>query len=198
MVRIVVVFFSINNTERCVLARDPKMTRLVRLHPAPTLGGIDPYLETLMSVVGQQLSGAAARTIWGRLETSVGADPMKLRRCRITTLRKAGLSQAKSNTVKLVARARLDGLFDGLDSVPDGEVVDRLTSIKGIGPWTAHMVMMFAMGRKDVWPVGDGGVQRAAAELYGIEDPEQLEALGERFEPVRSLAACYLWRYLDT
>lgn len=186
-----------NTRERSVLERDPKMKQLVRLHPVPTLGGVDPYLETLMSVVGQQLSGAAARTIWGRVETSVGVDPVKLRRCRITTLRKAGLSQAKSNTIKLVAQARLDGLFEGLDSAPDEEVVDRLTSVKGIGPWTAHMVMMFGMGRKNIWPVGDGGVQRAAAELYGTESPEQLEALGDRFEPVRSLAACYLWRYLD-
>lgn len=184
--------------ERKILEGDPQMKRLVRLHPVPSIGGVDPYLETLMSVVGQQLSGAAARTIWGRLESSVGVDPLKLRRCRITTLRKAGLSQAKSNTIKLVARARLDGLFDGLDSEPDGEVVDRLTSIKGVGPWTAHMVMMFGMGRKNIWPVGDGGVQRAAYELYGAEGQKQLEALGQRFEPVRSLAACYLWRHLDT
>ncbi len=183
--------------EREVLEHDARMKKLVKLHKAPVLGGVDPYVETLMSVVGQQLSGASARSIWGRMETTIGTDPTKIRRCRITTLRKAGLSEAKANTVKLVARAKLDGSFHGLESKSDEEVVEILTAIKGVGPWTAHMVMMFAMGRKDVWPVGDGGVQRAAADLYEVDGRDQLEWLGERFRPVRSLAACYLWRHLD-
>jgi DNA-3-methyladenine glycosylase II len=183
--------------ERKFLESDPKMKLLVLRHKEPRLGGEDPYYATLTAVAGQQLSGVAAKTIWTRVMESVGAEPLKLRRCRISTLRKAGLSQAKANTVKLVARAKLDGLYDDLESKTDEEVVESLTSIKGVGPWTAQMVMMFAMGRKDIWPVGDGGVQRTAADLYGAKKPAQLEALGDRFKPVRSLAACYLWRHLD-
>ncbi|HSE66406.1 MAG TPA: hypothetical protein VLB12_05450, partial [Gemmatimonadales bacterium] len=80
---------------------------------------------------------------------------------------------------------------------PDAEVVERLTSVKGIGAWTAEMFLIFSLNRPDVWPVGDGGIQRAALNLYRIRSPRSLQKLGERFRPVRTHAAWYLWRSLD-
>ena len=111
-------------------------------------------------------------------------------------LRRHGLSQAKAGTLREVAKLADIGAFDDLDSLSDDDVRERLTAIKGIGPWTAHMVMMFALGRPDVWPVGDVGIQRAARQLYNADGRDALEILGERFRPYRSHAAWYLWRSL--
>jgi DNA-3-methyladenine glycosylase II len=111
-------------------------------------------------------------------------------------LRRLGLSQTKAGTLREVARLADVGAFDDLDSLSDDDVSGRLTAIKGIGPWTAHMVLMFALGRPDVWPVGDVGIQRAARELYDADGRDALENLGERFRPYRSHAAWYLWRSL--
>jgi DNA-3-methyladenine glycosylase II len=88
------------------------------------------------------------------------------------------------------------GELDELPRLSNDEVHARLIAIKGIGPWTAQMVMIFALGRPDIWPLGDAGIQRAAAAVYAVGSDE-LEALGDRFKPFRSYAAWYLWRSLD-
>ncbi len=116
-------------------------------------------------------------------------------RVRVTTLRGLGLSNSKSECVRRLGKLALQGDFDDLAKLSDDEILAQLTAIKGIGPWTAHMVMLGALGRPDVWPVGDGGVQRAAVKLYGV-GLDELEGLGDRFRPYRSYASWYFWRAL--
>ena len=113
------------------------------------------------------------------------------------TLRAAGLSRAKTIYLRELARFALAGGLHDLDRLEDEVVVERLTRVKGVGRWTAEMFLMFSLGRPDVWPLGDGGVQRAARQLYRIRSPRRLAQLGERFRPFRSHAAWYLWRSID-
>ena len=112
-------------------------------------------------------------------------------------LRAAGLSRSKAGFLKALARFTVQGGLKGLRRLPDDEIVARLTAVKGIGVWTAEMFLIFSLQRPDVWPVGDGGVQRAARDLYGISERDALLALGERFRPFRSHAAWSLWRALE-
>jgi DNA-3-methyladenine glycosylase II len=138
-------------------------------------------------------SVAAARTILSRIEGRSGSS-RDAARARTPSLRKLGLSAAKA----AIARARVGrstAISTGLAELPD-DAVRELLAVKGIGPWTVQMALLFALGRADVWPVGDVGIQRAARTLYGVER-DGLEHLGERFRPYRSHAAWYLWRSLD-
>ena len=151
-----------------VLSRDKTMARLVKEHGPVPERKRPVFLALVRAVVGQMLSGAAADSILGRIEKRVGFDPGKLSRVRVTTLRGLGLSNSKSECVRRLGKLALQGDFDDLAKLSDDEILAQLTTIKGIGPWTAHMVMLGALGRPDVWPVGDGGVKRAAFKLYGV------------------------------
>ena len=179
-----------------VLGRDKHMRRLMkRIGPAPV--GKRPLFEALArAVVSQMVSVHAARAILGRIEQRVGLDPARLARVRRSTLWKLGLSKAKTDCLRTVAQYMVRGELDELPLLADDEVSARLVAIKGIGPWTAQMVMIFALGRPDIWPVGDVGIQRAAANVYAVSTDELAE-LGDRFKPFRSYAAWYLWRSLD-
>jgi DNA-3-methyladenine glycosylase II len=151
----------------------------------------------MRAIVSQQLSTHAAQSILQRIESRYGLDARKLSRARVRTLRSLGLSETKAHTLRRVAKMSAAGELDDLDAMSDDAVAERLTAIKGIGPWTCHMVMIFSLGRPDVWPVGDAGIQRAARTLYKATDAAKLERLGERFRPFRSHAAWYLWRSLE-
>ena len=181
---------------RRVLGRDNHMRRLMkRMGPAPI--GKRPLFEALTrAIVSQMLSVHAAKAILGRIEQRVGLDPGRLSRVRRSTLWRLGLSKTKTDCLRTVARLFVRGELDELPRLADDEVGERLKEIKGIGPWTAQMVMIFALGRPDIWPVADAGIQRAAYELYAVPR-DRLEQLGDRFRPVRSHAAWYLWRSLD-
>ena len=162
----------------------------------------DPYRSLLRSVVYQQLAGAAAAAIAGRLRRHFGGRyprPEVLLAARDADLRSAGLSRQKIATLRAVATAFADGTLSnrGLRRMSDDEVVEAVTRIKGIGEWTAHMILMFSLGSPDVLPVGDYGVRKGAQHLYGLPAlprRAELEALGERWRPYRSVAAWYLWR----
>ncbi|MFQ5550127.1 MAG: DNA-3-methyladenine glycosylase family protein, partial [Gemmatimonadales bacterium] len=110
---------------------------------------------------------------------------------------RVGLSEAKAIAIKRVAHAKIDGLFDRLKGKTDEQIRELLVAIKGIGPWTVDMVLMFGLARRDVWPIGDGGIQRAAREQYAVAPGPELDELGDRFRPYRSYAAWYLWRSLE-
>ena len=179
-----------------VLSRDMTMARLVKKYGAVPVRKRPLFLTLVQAVVSQQLSGAAASTILGRIEQRVGLSPAKLSRVRPTTLHSRGLSKAKSECLRHIAKLALKGEFDGLTRLSDDEVFERLTAIKGVGPWTAKVVMLGALARPDVWPVGDAGLQRAARNLYGV-GTDGLEELGERFRPYRSHASWYFWQSLD-
>jgi DNA-3-methyladenine glycosylase II len=179
------------------LRDDPIMSGLVELH-----GPVDldprPAFETLLrSIVSQQISTQAAETITGRLQQRVNLAPAAIARAHPQRLRAAGLSHAKARYVVELARFALDGGLEGLEVLDDEGVVERLTSVCGIGVWTAEMFLIFALNRPDVWPVGDGGIRRAARTLYRVRAPRSLMRLGERFRPWRSHAAWYLWRSLE-
>ena len=178
------------------LSRDRIMARLVKRYGPVPERKRPMFLVLVRAVVSQMLSGNAAASILGRIEKRVGFDPGKLSRVRVSTLRGLGLSNSKAECVRRLAKLALQGEFDDLAALSDHEILARLTAIKGNGPWTAQVVLLGALGRPDVWPVGDGGLQRAARNLYGVE-LDELEELGERFRPYRSYASWYFWQSLE-
>jgi DNA-3-methyladenine glycosylase II len=165
----------------------------------------DAYGALLRSIVGQQLSTKAARSIYGRVVELFGGStptPQELLDADPLALRAAGLSGAKVRYVRSLAEHVLSGELEleRLPSLGDEEVMREVTAVKGLGEWTGHMFLIFHLGRPDVLPVGDLGVRRAVERAYGFEElpsREELERLGERWAPYRSLAALYLWESLD-
>ena len=164
----------------------------------------EPFYYLSRAIVFQQLAGAAARTIHGRFVEALKGEvtPAKVLRVRETTLRKAGLSAAKTAAVRdLAAKVRSEEVvLDDLEEQSNEEIVRRLTLVRGIGPWTAQMFLMFRLHRPDVWPVLDLGVRAGFAKIHGLEatpTPKDLEPLGERYRPWRSAAAFYCWRALE-
>ena len=165
----------------------------------------DAYGALLRSIVGQQLSTKAARSIYGRLVDLFGGStpsPAELLAVDAETLRGVGLSRAKVRYIRDLAQHIDDGSLelDALGARSDEAVIAELTTVKGLGVWTAHMFLMFHLHRPDVLPVGDLGVRRAVERHYGMEampDAETLERLGERWAPYRTLASIYLWHSLD-
>jgi DNA-3-methyladenine glycosylase II len=163
-----------------------------------------PFFYLARAIIYQQLAGAAARTIHGRFVDALKGEvtPAKTLRVRESTLRKAGLSAAKARAVRDLATKVRSGevVIDDLEEQTDDEIVRRLTLVKGIGPWTAQMYLMFRLHRPDVWPVLDLGVRSGFAKIHGLEDPptaKELEPFGERYRPWRSAAAFYCWRALE-
>ena len=166
----------------------------------------EPTFETLArAIVFQQLNGTAARTIWQRLVDAAGGEPLTpdtLLRLRMPSLRRAGLSHAKATYVRELARHVVAGKLDfaALPGLPDDEVIAALTEVKGVGDWTAHMFLIFALRRPDVLPVGDYGVRAAVKKLYrkrALPTPGHMEKLARKWRPYCSVASWYLWRSLD-
>ena len=172
------------------------MSDLVARHPSPKFEPRRPFPSLVDAIVSQQISGKAAESIMGRLKQMTPLAPAALAQADPRRLRRAGLSRAKARYVRELARFAAGGGLRGLSRLPDEVIVERLTMVKGVGVWTAEMFLIFSLNRPDVWPVGDGGIQRAAAVLYGARSKRSLDRLGERFRPVRSHAAWYLWRSL--
>jgi DNA-3-methyladenine glycosylase II len=165
----------------------------------------DAYGALLRAIVGQQLSVAAARTIYERftgLFDGRTPTPEELLEVDTDALRGVGLSGAKARYVRSLAEHVISGELelDRLDDLSDEQVTAELVAVKGLGQWTADMFLIFHLGRPDILPVGDLGVRRAIERLYGFEglpSAAEMEALGERWRPWRSLAALYLWESLD-
>jgi DNA-3-methyladenine glycosylase II len=165
----------------------------------------DPVFETLVkSIVYQQLSGRVAGVIFGRLLAAAGprlspASILKLRPSRMRTL---GLSTQKTAYIRDLARHTRDGhlIFEELLDLPDEAVIERVTKVKGIGVWTAHMFLIFALRRHDILPTGDLGIRNAIRRAYGLPDlptPAQIEKMAESWRPYCSVASWYLWRSLE-
>jgi DNA-3-methyladenine glycosylase II len=189
--------------------RDPVFARLVASHGPMRLGRptpVDRRFEALArSIAYQQLAGRAAAAIWGRVRmlSTDGFDAGTVLQLPPDALRGAGLSQAKTDAVRDLARLVVSGhiRLDAVGRLPDDEVVAMLTQTRGVGPWTAHMFLLFHLHRLDVWPTGDYGVRVGYARAFGLaETPtaRRLDELGERFRPYRSVAAWYCWRAADT
>ncbi|MFH0945835.1 MAG: DNA-3-methyladenine glycosylase 2 family protein [Planctomycetota bacterium] len=156
------------------------------------------------SIAFQQLATAAAEKIHGRFEALMGGDVTAdgVLLLRPGKMRASGLSENKVRSVIDLATRVRDGSvrLDGIARLDDASIVKRLVAVRGIGPWTAEMFLMFQLRRLDVWPVLDYGVRKGYQKLYGLEElpkPGELLPLGERFRPYRSVAAWYCWRALE-
>jgi DNA-3-methyladenine glycosylase II len=165
----------------------------------------DAYGSLVRTIVGQQLSTKAARTIYARLVALFGDNPptpAELLAAEDAALRAAGLSRQKVGYLRdLAARVESGDLdLDALHQLPDEEVSARITAVKGLGQWSADMFLIFHLRRPDVLPVGDLGIRRAVEKVYGLPglpDADDLRALAELWRPWRTLASLYLWESLD-
>jgi|SRR5271165_2137257 len=184
--------------------RDPVLRRLVaetgpaRVRPPQETN----FAALVRAIVYQQLAGAAAAAIHGRLIAALGGEATAERVLTLPAeaLRTAGLSGNKTASLQDLATKVLNGtvVLDpaGLRAESDAEVIARLSTVRGIGKWTAEMFLMFQLRRLDVWPTGDLGVRRGFGLAWGIPMPtaKELEPLGDPFRPYRSVAAWYCWR----
>jgi len=181
---------------------DPVMARLASEGVTPQLRKRPPGFEGLAwIVVGQQVSTASATAIWGRLRAILEpATPEVFLGLSDDSLRAAGLSAGKVRTLRGVATEIIEGRLplDELHTLPADEARNLLTRVKGIGPWTADVYLLFCLGHPDAFPSGDLAVQEAARLAYGLEqrpDAKALNALAERWRPWRGVAAKVLWAY---
>jgi len=185
-------------------SRDPVLARLVADAGPPRLRApAESHFAALVrAIVYQQLAGAAAAAIHGRLIAALGGDvrPEPLLGLSDETLRTVGLSANKAASLRDLAAKVLDGAVvlsgRGLSRQSDEEVTARLSSVRGIGPWTADMFLMFQLRRLDVWPTGDLGVRRGYGLAWNVPMPtaRELQPLGDPYRPYRSVVAWYCWR----
>jgi 3-methyladenine DNA glycosylase/8-oxoguanine DNA glycosylase len=166
-----------------------------------------PYEALLEAIAYQSISGKAARTIFARIK-ALGSDgrpptPQQILAATSETLREAGLSFAKIASARDLAQKTIDGVVPTLEEahkMSDQELVERLDSVRGIGAWTVEMFLIFRLGRPDVLPIHDYGVQKGFALLYGkrkIPKPKELAKFGERWRPYRTVASWYMWRAVE-
>ncbi|HTU32589.1 MAG TPA: hypothetical protein VMF66_02165 [Candidatus Acidoferrum sp.] len=161
------------------------------------------YESLLEAIVYQSISGKAAATIFERVR-ALGSNgcpkPEEILRTRTQMLRKAGLSKAKILAAKDLAKKTIDGIVPTLaeaEKMSNEELITRLISVRGIGAWTVEMFLIFRLGRPDVLPIHDYGVQKGYALTYGkrrIPKPKELLKFGERWRPYRTVASWYMWR----
>lgn len=191
-------------------ATDRRMAELIsrsrRYDVTPSLA-VRPFDALAESIAYQQLSGKAAATIWGRVRALYPKkkylDPKLVLKTPDRKLRAAGLSRSKVAALKDLAAKTIDGTVPTarvLIKMSDEEIIERLIQVRGIGRWTVEMLLLFDLGRPDVWPIHDYGVQKGFAKTFGkrkLPTPKQLEKHGEKWRPYRSVAAWYFWRALD-
>ena len=184
------------------------MKRLIAEHGLPDLGGRRTgrtrFEQLAEAICYQQLAGKAAEAIWRRVRTLVDGPftPDAVLAVGYDALRSAGLSNAKAlSLLDLAGKVAVGEVrLDRIGRLSDDDVVAELTPVRGIGPWTAEMFLIFTLKRLDVWPVGDYGVRAGYAlayELAAMPSSKDLLPLGEAFRPYRTLAAWYLWRALE-
>ena len=198
------------HAHRHLAATDPRMAALIarsvpyNIKPAALIRPFDALAE---SIAYQQLSGKAAATIFGRVRglypRRKWLDPEKILATPEETFRAAGLSRNKIAAIKDLAAKTIDGTVPSaraLARMSDEEIIARLTAVRGIGRWTVEMLLLFNLGRPDVWPVDDYGVRKGFAKTFGrrkLPAPKQLMKFGEKWRPYRSVAAWCFWRALD-
>ena len=190
-------------------AADPVLATVIAAgRPIPARPHEDLYLALLRAIVSQQISTKAAAAIWRRFQALFPPEgypePRELLRLREDELRAAGLSRQKAGYLQAIAAYNERGLLDyaHLTSLSEEAFTQHLTTIRGVGRWTAQMLQMFALDQPDVFSEGDLGVQNAMRKLYGLEETgralqKRMLAMAEAWRPYRSLACKYLWQSLD-
>ncbi len=186
------------------LRRDPDLRPLIREVGSIELKAHKPYFWTLCTaILAQQVSGAAARTIIGRVEDLFDGGrrprPSDLLSVSRDDLRGAGVSRQKSRYLHALAEAFQDGLLSNVrfSRLDDDEIVERLTSVPGVGQWTAEMFLMFSMRRPDVFPTGDLGIRRGMERFFGLSEVPAMVERAQPWRPYRTVASVYLWRAQD-
>jgi DNA-3-methyladenine glycosylase II len=181
-------------------SREPAFARVVEKHGIPEPRRSEPGAHTLLrTIVGQQVSVAAARSMWSKLEAAFGCPPdlKRLLAASDEEMRAAGMSRQKAGYIRSLAELVTSGELD-LDNLPedDEEAIALLTKIKGIGRWSAEIYLLFAEGRADVFPAGDLAVMVELGRLMGLDDKpseKQLRELAETWRPYRGAAAVLAW-----
>lgn len=184
---------------------DPVLAKIIKRVGSYAMQYHEPTFRALVrSIVFQQLHGKAARTIFDRLLEKAGGEitPDSILKLRPTQMRAVGLSKQKLTYIRDLARKTRDGMveFGRFPQMSDGEIIAELTRVKGIGEWTAHMFLMFALRRPNILPTGDYGVRSAMRKAYGMKvmpKPRTMERIAKCWHPYCSIASWYLWRSLD-
>ena len=199
--------FSAAAAYRHLREADPVVGGLIEAHgPYRPRPAMDHYESLLRTILFQQLNGVAAAAIrdrWLALYEGSYPTPTQLLATTDEAFRASGVSRQKAGYMRDVAEHVLAGTLDldALDSLPDEEIVPRITAVKGLGEWSAHMFLMFQLGRPDVLPVGDFGVRngmRVAYALPAMPSPADAREIGARWAPYRSVASWYMWRAVET
>jgi len=185
-----------------ILDADPAFTAVMQATGpfTPRSPDADPFNSLARAIVFQQLAGPAARAIHGRFTALFDGHPTAeaILQTPIEQLRTVGLSGNKATSIADLALKTTDGTvpLNRLDEISDAEIVQRLSTVRGIGRWTAEMFLIFQLRRLDVWPVGDLGVRHGYGLAWQVPTPtaRELGPLGEPFRPYRSVAAWYCWR----
>jgi DNA-3-methyladenine glycosylase II len=191
---------SIRNHVKALASREPAFARVVEQHGMPEPRKSEPGAHTLLrTIVGQQVSVAAARSMWAKLEAAFGSPPdlNLLLAASDEEMRAAGMSRQKAGYIRSLAQLVTSGELD-LEDLPgdDEEAIALLTKIKGIGRWSAEIYLLFAEGRADVFPAGDLAVLIEIGRLLGLADKpseKQLRELAEPWRPYRGAAAVLAW-----
>jgi DNA-3-methyladenine glycosylase II len=189
---------------------DPILAAIIETAGPCVMSYRDPEFSTLVrSIVFQQLHGKAAATIYGRLEAAAGGTvtPQSILALQVPKLRACGLSKQKIAYIRDLAKHTTDGKieFSKLSQKTDDEVMKALTQVKGVGAWTAHMFLIFALRRENVLPTGDLAIRAAIKRAYKtrgtrkdpLPSPKQMEKLAKAWHPYCSIASWYLWRYVE-
>ncbi|HXG54139.1 MAG TPA: DNA-3-methyladenine glycosylase [Vicinamibacterales bacterium] len=198
-----------SSPRRALMRRDPILGAIIKTHGACELGAardrFDHFAMLVRAIVFQQLSTKAATTIHTRLVGYMPdgqPTPSSLALVTDEELRAAGISRQKATYLRDLCEKVQSGAvpLENIDSLSDEEVITALTTIKGIGRWTAEMFLIFRLQRPDVLPVGDLGIMNAIQKAYRLRKkptPERMRKIGEAWRPYRSIATWYLWRSLD-
>ncbi|MEZ4553029.1 MAG: DNA-3-methyladenine glycosylase [Dehalococcoidia bacterium] len=201
--------FSVKQAEATLRAADPVLARLIEAHgPFLPRPGSDPYSALVRTILFQQLAGAAARAIdrkWRALYSDDGRTPApsEILETSDEQFRSAGVSRQKASYLRDLALHVADGRLDfaKIGRLQDTEVVQRLTDVHGLGEWSAHMFLMFELGRPDVLPTGDMGMRNGMRLAYGLNampTPAEAREIGAPWAPFRTVGSWYMWRAAET
>lgn len=196
---------SLLTAKKWLVQKDPILEKIISRIGNCTISKRTDYYKSLVhSIIGQQISVKAAHSIARKFLLLIdnNLNPIVVRRYSIEELRTAGLSLQKSSYILDLSEKfyKDKNIYDHLEQLDDSEVIEHLTEVKGIGEWTAHMFLIFSLGRLDVLATGDIGFQNAVMKQYGFKmkpTKKQLEKLGKKWAPYRSVAVWYLWESLE-
>ncbi|OUR83104.1 hypothetical protein A9Q82_03350 [Cycloclasticus sp. 46_120_T64] len=197
---------QVNKAEHYLCELDPSLARIIQNGPCfdPQAFNKTPFESLVHAVISQQLSLRSASAIRQRVSALLNgeANAKAFKQLCPDALKATGLSQAKADTIQRLIRFALNDnrLFEKFQQLPDQQVKQHLCEIKGIGPWTADMFLMFGLRRLDIFATGDLGLRKAVQRLLQTESlpsPSDCEQLAKKWQPYRSIAAWHLWRLVD-